>query len=72
MKRSDLVTELRKELRESQNERDKRIEELWSRLNPSNAPALDLKALQKGLRRIDHRKIYAPNFCLKLPLVARK
>ncbi|PKS13080.1 hypothetical protein jhhlp_000421 [Lomentospora prolificans] len=54
MKRNGLVTELQKELHESQNERDRRIEELWRRLNPSNATALDLKALQKGLRRIDH------------------
>lgn len=51
---SDLQAELQREFHESQNERDKRIEELWKRLNPGNAAALDLKALQKGLRRIDH------------------
>ncbi|SPO05293.1 related to peroxisomal Ca-dependent solute carrier protein [Cephalotrichum gorgonifer] len=52
--RADLLTELRKELRESQNQRDKRIEDLWTTLNPGKADELDLKALQRGLRKIDH------------------
>ena len=51
----DMATELHKELRESQNQRDKRIEGLWRALNPGKTE-LDLRALQRGLRRIDHRK----------------
>lgn len=51
----DVATELRKELRESQNQRDKRIEDLWKTLNPGKSE-LDLRALQRGLRKIDHRK----------------
>lgn len=53
---TDMATELRKELRESQNQRDKRIEDLWRSLNPGKAAALDLRALQRGLRRMDHRE----------------
>lgn len=52
----DVMTEVRKELRESQNQRDKRIEDLWRTLNPAKTGALDLRALQRGLRKIDHRK----------------
>lgn len=52
----DVMTEVRKELRESQNQRDKRIEDLWRTLNPAKAAALDLRALQRGLGKIDHRK----------------
>lgn len=52
---TDMATELRKELRESQNQRDKRIEDLWKTLNPGKTE-LDLRALQRGLRKIDHRK----------------
>lgn len=51
----DMATELRKELRESQNQRDKRIEDLWRTLNPGKTE-LDLRALQRALRRIDHRE----------------
>ncbi|KAK0613897.1 mitochondrial carrier domain-containing protein [Immersiella caudata] len=40
---------------ETQNERDKRVEELWRRLDPAGHRELDFKGLQKGLRRIDHR-----------------
>lgn len=52
----DVMTEVRKELRESQNQRDKRIEDLWGTLNPAKTSELDLRALQRGLRKIDHRK----------------
>ena len=56
MKLSDVVSELQVEMEESQNERDKRVEELWKRLDPAGHRELDFKGLQKGLRRIDHRK----------------
>ncbi|KAL1897910.1 hypothetical protein Sste5346_003762 [Sporothrix stenoceras] len=39
---------------ESQNQRTKRVEELWRRLDPRGDRELDLKGLKKGLRRIDH------------------
>lgn len=45
---------------ESQNERDKRVEDLWKRLDPAGHKELDFKGLQKGLRRIDHRKTRRP------------
>jgi len=51
------VAELHKELLESQNQRDKRIEGLWRTLGPNKKGELDLKGLQKGLRKIDHRKL---------------
>ena len=41
---------------ESQNERDRRVEELWRKLDPAGHGELDLKGLQKGLKRIDHRE----------------
>lgn len=55
MKVSKLVTELEAGLEESQNQRDARVERLWAKLNPNRSKELDLKGLQKGLRRIDHR-----------------
>lgn len=39
---------------ESQNQRDRRVEELWKKLDPQGTGELDLAGLQKGLRRIDH------------------
>ncbi|KAK0708955.1 hypothetical protein B0T26DRAFT_654297 [Lasiosphaeria miniovina] len=64
-------------MEQSQNERDKRVEELWTKLDPAGTGELDLKGLQKGLRRIDHREHFyslfsvaftraclAPLFCL--------
>jgi solute carrier family 25 phosphate transporter 23/24/25/41 len=53
---SKLVSEVGDGLRESQNSRDARVEELWTSLEPDKTGELDLKGLQKGLRRIDHRK----------------
>jgi len=50
-----VVSELEMELQESQNQRDKRVEELWKSLDPQGHGELDFKGLQKGLRRIDHR-----------------
>ncbi|KAL2127535.1 hypothetical protein VTI74DRAFT_10574 [Chaetomium olivicolor] len=41
-------------MEEPQNQRDKRIEELWRKLDPGGHGELDFKGLQKGLRRIDH------------------
>ncbi len=43
---------------EPQKERGRRVEELWRRLDPQGARELDLKGLQKGLRRIDHRGFF--------------
>lgn len=54
MKITQVVTELEMEMAESQNQRDKRIEELWERLDPQATGELDTKGLQKGLKRIDH------------------
>ncbi|KAK7735249.1 hypothetical protein SLS53_007639 [Cytospora paraplurivora] len=42
------------ELRESQNQRDKRVEGLWKQLDPQGTGELDVKGLQKGLHKIDH------------------
>ncbi|KAG6014927.1 hypothetical protein E4U54_004578 [Claviceps lovelessii] len=49
-----LVTDVERQFGESQNERDVRVERLWSKLDPSRKGELDLKGLQKGFRRIDH------------------
>ncbi|SPQ20336.1 ef2e8f01-a678-410d-b25d-0e303925158c [Thermothielavioides terrestris] len=54
MRLSDVVSELELEMEEPQNQRDKRVEELWKKLDPAGHGELDLKGLQKGLRRIDH------------------
>lgn len=62
MKISDVVPELRMEMEESQNERDNRVEELWRKLDPAGHGELDFKGLQKGLKRIDHRKCRAANW----------
>jgi solute carrier family 25 phosphate transporter 23/24/25/41 len=56
MKVTDVVSELEMEAQESQNQRDKRVEDLWRKLDPQGAGELDFKGLQKGLRRIDHRE----------------
>lgn len=50
-----MVTELEMELAESQNQRDARIEQLWRKLDFQRKGELDWKALQKGLKKIDHR-----------------
>lgn len=49
-----VVTELEMESKESQNQRDKRVEGLWRKLDPQGTGELDVKGLQKGLQRIDH------------------
>lgn len=50
-----VLEEVKKLKLESQNQRDQRVEELWKKLDPHGAGELDVKGLQKGLRRIDHR-----------------
>lgn len=50
-----MVSRLELEMEDSEKDRDKRVEELWKRLDPQRTGELDFKALQKGLRRIDHR-----------------
>lgn len=55
MKIQKMVSELEAEMTESQNARDKRMEELWRKLDPQGKGELDLKGLQRGLRKIDHR-----------------
>ncbi|KAI4867152.1 mitochondrial carrier [Hypoxylon rubiginosum] len=49
-----VITELQLEMEESQNQRDARVEQLWTRLDYQSKGELDWKGLQKGLRRIDH------------------
>ena len=56
MKIPDAVAELGLEMEEPQNQRDQRVEELWRKLDPAGHGELDFKGLQKGLKRIDHRK----------------
>ncbi|KAF5008287.1 hypothetical protein FDECE_5425 [Fusarium decemcellulare] len=51
---SKLVHDVEDGLRESQNQRDARVEELWASLEPDHTGELDLKGLKRGLRRIDH------------------
>ncbi|KAH6688387.1 calcium-binding mitochondrial carrier [Plectosphaerella plurivora] len=50
----ELEMELEMGLQESQNQRDKRVEDLWKRLDVQQTGYLDFKGLQRGLRRIDH------------------
>lgn len=56
MKIPDVVSEIAVAMEEPQNQRDKRIEDLWRKLDPAGHGELDFKGLQKGLRRIDHRE----------------
>lgn len=53
---STLVAEVELGLEESQNERDARVEELWTNLDPDRTGELNLQGLKKGLRKIDHRE----------------
>ncbi|KAH8158096.1 hypothetical protein CIB48_g10156 [Xylaria polymorpha] len=54
MRPSDVVTEVEREMAESQNERDARIEKLWKQLDYQGKGELDWKGLQRGLKKIDH------------------
>ncbi|TAQ85558.1 hypothetical protein B7494_g6103 [Chlorociboria aeruginascens] len=42
------------DLPETQNSRDARIERLWRQLDPQGKGEIDITALQKGLKKIDH------------------
>jgi solute carrier family 25 phosphate transporter 23/24/25/41 len=56
MKVTDVVTEVELEMEESQNQRDARLEALWRKLGGQDVKGgMDQKALQRGLRKIDHR-----------------
>ncbi|KAH7311645.1 mitochondrial carrier domain-containing protein [Stachybotrys elegans] len=55
MRVSKLAIEVEHTLEESQNQRDARVEQLWTRLAPADSSGeLDLKGLQKGFRKLDH------------------
>ncbi|KAI3394566.1 hypothetical protein diail_2557 [Diaporthe ilicicola] len=54
MKITQVVEDFEMGMEESQNQRDSRVEELWRKLDPQGTGELDLKGLQKGLRKIDH------------------
>ena len=56
MKWSNLLSEVEHGLEESQNQRDARVEKLWADLDPGSSGSLDLKGLQRGFRKIDHRE----------------
>lgn len=61
------ATEVEKGLREPQNQNQNpdhdRVEGLWAQLGPCANGELDLKGLQKGFRKIDHREDF-PSFPL--------
>lgn len=42
------------DIQENQKSRDARIEDLWKKLDPHSKGEIDLKALQRGLKKIDH------------------
>jgi solute carrier family 25 (mitochondrial phosphate transporter), member 23/24/25/41 len=45
---------LKMELPESQDSQDARVEALWKKLDPQGKGEIDLNALQRGLKKIDH------------------
>ncbi|KFA75552.1 hypothetical protein S40288_08736 [Stachybotrys chartarum IBT 40288] len=51
---SKLAFEVERGLEESQNQRDARVEHLWSLLATDGGRDMDLKGLQKGFKKIDH------------------
>lgn len=64
MKITDAVKNLELDMEESQNQRDKRVEELWRKLDPQGTRELGMKGLKAGLRRIDHRQLLLARWCL--------
>ena len=54
---------------ESQNAQDERVEKLWQDLDTRKEGQLDMKALKKGLRKIDHREYGA--ICASHTLMVR-
>ena len=63
MKITQVVEDFEMGMEESQNQRDNRVEDLWRKLDPQGTGELDLKKLQKGLRRIDHRQLGPELLC---------
>lgn len=63
MKITQVVEDFEMGMEESQNQRDNRVEDLWRKLDPQGTGELDLKRLQKGLRRIDHRQLGPRSLC---------
>ncbi|KZL78293.1 calcium dependent mitochondrial carrier protein [Colletotrichum tofieldiae] len=66
---TEWVTERQMEVDESQNQRDKRVEDLWRQLDPNGSGHLDFKGLQKGLKRIDHPMKNADDMLRKIMTV---
>lgn len=64
------ATEVEKGLREPQNQNQNpnhdRVEALWAQLGPCANGELDLKGLQKGFRKIDHREDFPSFLCFSL------
>lgn len=56
---NNLATSVNMELLESQNERDARVEDLWRHLDPKETGEIDLKGLQRGLKKLNHRQFPA-------------
>lgn len=72
MTQSRPATEVEKGLHEPQIQHHDRVESLWAQLGPSANGELDLKGLQKGFRKIDHREdspsSFFPSFApLRIP-----
>ncbi|ELR05808.1 hypothetical protein VC83_04415 [Pseudogymnoascus destructans] len=51
---NNLATSVNMKLLESQNERDARVEDLWRHLDPKETGEIDLKGLQRGLKKLNH------------------
>ncbi|KAK6226403.1 calcium dependent mitochondrial carrier protein [Colletotrichum tabaci] len=66
---TEWVAERQMEVEESQNQRDKRVEDLWRQLDPNGSGHLDFKGLQKGLRKIDHPMKNADHMLRKIMTV---
>ncbi|KAK1975788.1 mitochondrial carrier domain-containing protein [Colletotrichum cereale] len=66
---TDWVAERQMEVEESQNQRDKRVEDLWRQLDPNGSGHLDFKGLQKGLKKIDHPMKNADDMLRKIMTV---
>ena len=64
---SELANDVEHGLAESQNQRDARVEQLWAKLEPGRTGEIDLKGLQKGLRKLDHREPFSSLFGLLQP-----
>lgn len=50
---------------ESLEERDARVRSLWDKLDTRNEGSLDVTALRRGLRKIDHRELTCALLCAK-------